>query len=368
MIRPWMKWYPADWRADPRLRMCSLAARGLWADLLSYMHEGKPYGHLTIEGVQPDTKSIAALVARPMGEVKRAMDELELRQVFSRTAAGIMFSRRMVRDQEREAVNRDNGKAGGHPDIRRGTVPKEQRVRPFKRSDAPGKTQRIVARSDGNCHWCKKQLDPNLFHIDHVVAVRDGGTNDEFNLVAACPHCNGERAMTWGRDNPGVMVGIDSDSNPQSPESRVQKKRESGARAGDPEPLISQGAMSFSDQLLAAIRANREAPEWCGFAYLVQTWITLGCSDDLMMKTVTYAASRSARMPNQKYLDTSVRGAFADEKAKPERMDYPHGKPARSGGLRDAIDELREGIAEDERRAEEGGADVVRLLPGGRRA
>ena len=37
--RPWMKWYPADWRSDPGLRMCSFAARGLWADLLALMHE-----------------------------------------------------------------------------------------------------------------------------------------------------------------------------------------------------------------------------------------------------------------------------------------------------------------------------------------
>ena len=55
MTKPWLKFYPADWRADPRLRMCSLAARGLWIELMSYMHEGEPYGHLTIDGVPPPT-------------------------------------------------------------------------------------------------------------------------------------------------------------------------------------------------------------------------------------------------------------------------------------------------------------------------
>ena len=107
MNKPWMKWYPNDWRGDPRLRMCSLAARGLWADIISYMHEGMPYGHLTIDGVKPDISGVAALVARPISEVKRALSELEKFQVFSRTENGVIFSRRMIRDR----VKSDEGRA-----------------------------------------------------------------------------------------------------------------------------------------------------------------------------------------------------------------------------------------------------------------
>ena len=29
----WVKWHFSKWLGDPALRMCSLAARGLWADL-----------------------------------------------------------------------------------------------------------------------------------------------------------------------------------------------------------------------------------------------------------------------------------------------------------------------------------------------
>lgn len=112
-----MKWYPADWRADPRLRMCSLAARGLWADLLSYMHEGTPYGHLTIDGVKPDMQGISSLVGRPIGEVRKAMAELESRQVFSRDEAGAIFSRRMVRDKAKAERDSTNGKEGGNPQL-----------------------------------------------------------------------------------------------------------------------------------------------------------------------------------------------------------------------------------------------------------
>jgi len=48
---PWMKFYPADWRSDPMLRLCSLAARGLWAEMICLMHEAEPYGSLLVNGI-----------------------------------------------------------------------------------------------------------------------------------------------------------------------------------------------------------------------------------------------------------------------------------------------------------------------------
>lgn len=94
MAAPWMKFYPADWRADPRLRMCSLRVRGLWIDLIAYMHEGEPYGHLTTDGAAPSLADIAALVSRPLAEVRKALAEFEALKVFSRKDETI-YSRRM---------------------------------------------------------------------------------------------------------------------------------------------------------------------------------------------------------------------------------------------------------------------------------
>jgi hypothetical protein len=116
--QPFIKWYPTDWRADPRLRMCSLAARGLWIELIGYMHEGEPYGHLTINDAIPTLPDIAALVGRPLAEVRKAMSELEFRQVYSVDDAGRMYSRRMVRDKAKAEKDRENGKGGGNPKLR----------------------------------------------------------------------------------------------------------------------------------------------------------------------------------------------------------------------------------------------------------
>lgn len=142
--QPYMKFYCSDWRADPRLRMCSLAARGLWIDLMSYAHEGEPYGYVTIDGQVPDLAGIAALVARPLKEVKAALAELEERNVFSREDNGAIYSRRMVRDKAKADRDRANGKAGGNPNLKAsdngGVNPPDKLItttRDQKEEDAP---------------------------------------------------------------------------------------------------------------------------------------------------------------------------------------------------------------------------------------
>jgi hypothetical protein len=119
MKRPWLKFYPADWRSEPRLRMCSLAARGLWIDLISYMHEGEPYGYLTVNGTRPTMEQIASLLGRPTKEVKGAFDELISLGVCS-SENGTIVSRRMVRDKAKEERDQANGKGGGNPTLLKG--------------------------------------------------------------------------------------------------------------------------------------------------------------------------------------------------------------------------------------------------------
>lgn len=103
---PWMKFYPAAWRADPALRMCSLAARGLWVEMLSIMHEAEPYGYLLVNGRPVTDAQLAVLAAAPSDQVPSLLDELESAGVFSRTRKGVIFSRRMVRDEKKSEEGR----------------------------------------------------------------------------------------------------------------------------------------------------------------------------------------------------------------------------------------------------------------------
>lgn len=117
---PFMKWYARDWRGDGALRMCGYGARGLWADLLSLMHdEGEPYGHLLINGLQPTSAQLARMLGGSAREIEGFLAELEDAGVFSRTEAGAIFSRRMVRDKAKADYDRENGKGGGNPRLKK---------------------------------------------------------------------------------------------------------------------------------------------------------------------------------------------------------------------------------------------------------
>lgn len=46
-------------------------------------------------------------------------------------------------------------------------------------------------RQNGLCYWCNKTLDK--YHVDHLIPLSRGGSNDPPNLVVACPTCNMSR-------------------------------------------------------------------------------------------------------------------------------------------------------------------------------
>jgi DNA-binding transcriptional regulator YhcF (GntR family) len=110
--RPWMKFYPQDWRADERLRNCSLAARGLWLELIALMHRSERYGHLLINGKVPTSRALAIQAGAAIEEVESALAELEAEGVFSRDDQGVIFSRRMLRDEEKHRRAANFGKRG----------------------------------------------------------------------------------------------------------------------------------------------------------------------------------------------------------------------------------------------------------------
>lgn len=116
--KPWFRFYPVDWRGDAKLKGCSLAARGLWIELLTLMHEGTPRGHLIVGTKAPTPAELSRLIGVPAGMVARSLAELEANGVAHRTEAGVVFSKRMVRDTERGVAAAEHGRLGGNPQVK----------------------------------------------------------------------------------------------------------------------------------------------------------------------------------------------------------------------------------------------------------
>lgn len=112
MSGPWSKFFWSDWEADQGLRLCSLAAQGLWMRMLCVCARHEPKGHLAIAGNPLDVTAIARLAGVAETEVETLLEELERNGVFSRNRNGCIYSRRMVRDEKRSQEGRKWKKHG----------------------------------------------------------------------------------------------------------------------------------------------------------------------------------------------------------------------------------------------------------------
>lgn len=173
-VQPWMKFYPQDWRADEKLRMCSLAARGLWIEMLAIMHRSERYGQLLIGGRVPTDAQLAVQVGASPSEVSAMLADLKEAGVFSVTAKGVIYSRRMTRDHKKAEKARENGRNGGNPKLRSNDEKQRENKASVKGEDkAPDKgglkPQKPEARSQ------KPELPPDPPLNPDLAAVMRAG-------------------------------------------------------------------------------------------------------------------------------------------------------------------------------------------------
>jgi hypothetical protein len=107
-------------------------------EMIGLMHEAEPYGHLVLAGRAVDYSTLAALIGMDVGEVKRAVKELEAYRVFSRTDKGVIYSRRMVRGENLSQKRAESGAKGGRNSGRWSKPPDVENI--GKNSDNISKT------------------------------------------------------------------------------------------------------------------------------------------------------------------------------------------------------------------------------------
>ena len=116
--RPAFQFYPGDWLRDTGLRSCSAAARGLWMDILCFMHEGSPYGYLKVNHKVILSPNLARMCGLTLQETEGCLAELAEAGVFEIDEEGVIFSRRMIRDEELRNKRAACGHLGGNPTLK----------------------------------------------------------------------------------------------------------------------------------------------------------------------------------------------------------------------------------------------------------
>ncbi len=103
---PWFKFFVRDWQGNHSLRVVSLAARGLWLEMLAIMHEASPFGHLVLNDKPVPTETLALMVGSTRDEVEKLLAELNAASVFRVNRKGAIHSARMIKERVRSEKSR----------------------------------------------------------------------------------------------------------------------------------------------------------------------------------------------------------------------------------------------------------------------
>ena len=112
---PSTQMYPGDWFKDPALRLCSPAARGIWADMLMLMFEAPQRGVFRVRNgavlcavsIQNIAKSIAG--AKP----KHILELIDNGVARVARKDGAIYSKRLIRDELKRRHKAQAGSKGG---------------------------------------------------------------------------------------------------------------------------------------------------------------------------------------------------------------------------------------------------------------
>jgi len=159
MKRPSFQFYPADWLNDIKLQTCSLGAQGLLVNLMCLMHQSDRYGYLLINNLVPDDKTVAKLLRLHHKTYHTRLIELLLYGVLCRDEKGVIFCKRMIKDEYIRDIRRVAGKLGGSPLLK-------QKVK-------QGLKQKTTPSSSSSSSPSKKEIYV-LHHGDEKVLLKDG--------------------------------------------------------------------------------------------------------------------------------------------------------------------------------------------------
>ena len=210
---PWGKWYWGDWRKDVPLRMCSFAARGLWADVLSLMADAAHFGALLVKGLPPTDRQLASLLGGTDKDIRRLMSELGEAGVYSRVGdadpasptcvpddvmkllpaelrPGTIISRRMVRDKAKAAAHRENGGKGGNPKLKR------ENNQDDNHADKPPVNQGVNPSVKAQKLEARDHSQEERAAATDSVSARDAGPDPAARLIAIFDE---ERASVFGK-------------------------------------------------------------------------------------------------------------------------------------------------------------------------
>lgn len=111
---PALQFYPGDWKKDMGVQSLSFHDRAVWFEMLLLMHESEERGRLVLNGRAMPTPILARILGIEISTLESALKAI-LDYGVAGEDEGVIFCRRMVRDEEKRTSQSSAGKLGGNP-------------------------------------------------------------------------------------------------------------------------------------------------------------------------------------------------------------------------------------------------------------
>jgi len=163
---PALQFYVGDWRKDPGVQALDYESRGVWLEILCFMHESEERGRLLLNGIAMPTIALARNLGIPEADLKQTLSKIEAYGVASRDDAGVLYCRRMVRDEDLRRKKAEAGRLGGQARSKQ-TPSKPQAECQAKRGSSVSSSSSTSKRGSFPQGW-----EPQLNH--HARAKEEG--------------------------------------------------------------------------------------------------------------------------------------------------------------------------------------------------
>jgi hypothetical protein len=186
-------------------------------DMICLMHEGDRRGylqHATGKPVSPE--QIARMTGCSADEVSRLLQELCDSGVYSCTTSGVIFSRRIVRDERKRQLCVEAGKKGGNPTLKgqsKGAPKGAAKGEPTPSSSASSSITQIPAGAAIEARAAPEQVRAAPAKPPAAKKSKRTRTDEEHRIWQAFRREFCEQI--WPRYFEGVAYDFDSEQRPQ---------------------------------------------------------------------------------------------------------------------------------------------------------
>ena len=134
---PSMQWYPGDWWRDLGVLSLNCEERGAWFQILMLMHDSEQRGYLVINRQKPSDEMLSNILNLEVAKVQQTLSKLLANGVASEQQnTGIIYNRRMLKDQNLREIRTKAGAAGGQQTSSKRLANAKQRSTPSSSSSS----------------------------------------------------------------------------------------------------------------------------------------------------------------------------------------------------------------------------------------